>query len=387
MIINSQFDSGNIIVKSADNPNDIRLEIRPDNQSEFLQWFHFRVSNVAGESLKMTIENAGDAAYVGGWPGYKARASYDRETWFMVDTSFDGQNLTIDHQCEADTVWFAYFAPFSMDRHFDLIAWASQSSIAKNVVLGKTLDGQDLDMIVIDKQDDMSVAPEDKLNCWLIARQHPGESMAEWWMEGALNTLLDESHPVTSELLESCRFYIVPNMNPDGSYRGHLRTNAAGANLNREWAEPTMERSPEVFLVRQKMHEVGVDFHMDVHGDEAIPHNFIAGYEAIHDLDPEHMALYDKFEQQLATSTPEFQAEAGYPKSVPNSSDMKKCTDYTAGTFKCLAMTLEMPFKDHDNNPDPVLGWSPVRCGGLAQDCLATLLTMLPDIKAYKAKK
>ena len=34
--------------------------------------------------------------------------------------------------------------------------------------------------------------------------------------------------------------YIVPNMNPDGSRRGHLRTNAAGSNLNREWKNPTM---------------------------------------------------------------------------------------------------------------------------------------------------
>ena len=35
-------------------------------------------------------------------------------------------------------------------------------------------------------------------------------------------------------------------MNPDGSYRGHLRTNASGANLNREWKKPTLEHSPEV---------------------------------------------------------------------------------------------------------------------------------------------
>ena len=35
-------------------------------------------------------------------------------------------------------------------------------------------------------------------------------------------------------------------MNPDGSYRGHLRTNACGANLNREWKAPNLEHSPEV---------------------------------------------------------------------------------------------------------------------------------------------
>lgn len=41
----------------------------------------------------------------------------------------------------------------------------------------------------------------------------------------------------------------MPNVNPDGSIRGHLRTNAVGANLNREWKEPTPERSPEVELL------------------------------------------------------------------------------------------------------------------------------------------
>ena len=47
----------------------------------------------------------------------------------------------------------------------------------------------------------------------------------------------------------------VPNMNPDGSWRGHLRTNATGANLNREWLEPSKERSPEVLAVRNFMDE------------------------------------------------------------------------------------------------------------------------------------
>lgn len=41
-------------------------------------------------------------------------------------------------------------------------------------------------------------------------------------------------------------------MNPDGAVLGNLRTNARGVNLNREWLNPSMENSPEVFLVRKK---------------------------------------------------------------------------------------------------------------------------------------
>jgi hypothetical protein len=43
-------------------------------------------------------------------------------------------------------------------------------------------------------------------------------------------------------------------------------------------------------------------------------------------------------------------------------------------------MTLEMPFKDHDNNPDPVRGWAPERCRQLARDCMVTLAGMVEDL-------
>lgn len=59
------------------------------------------------------------------------------------------------------------------------------------------------------------------------------------------------------------------------SCRGHLRTNACGANLNREWASPTAERSPEVLAVSSAIEATGLDMLLDVHGDEEIPANFI----------------------------------------------------------------------------------------------------------------
>ena len=71
--------------------------------------------------------------------------------------------------------------------------------------------------------------------------------------------LLDADDPVARVLLAQCIFHVVPNMNPDGAVRGNLRTNGAGANLNREWQSPSMEKSPEVFLVRQAMPQTGVD--------------------------------------------------------------------------------------------------------------------------------
>ena len=374
MIITSNFDAGNISVVSAETPSDIRLEINNDNQSEFYQWFYFRVSDVRDTALTLKIMNAGGAAYVDGWTDYQACASYDRDTWFRVPTRYEDGVLTIETEPEEDSIYFAYFAPYSMERHLDLIADISTSPLVRTSVLGHTLDGQALDLVEI------GYGPEGRKPVWLMARQHPGESMAEWWMEGALDFLLDDENPVARKMLDQLHFYIVPNMNPDGSQRGHLRTNAAGINLNREWADATMEKSPEVYLVRKKMHETGVAFHMDVHGDEGLPYNFLAGYEGIPSLTDAQLKLFTDYQDLLCLVSPDFQKTYGYAKDAPGTSDLKKCTDYVAETFGCLAMTLEMPFKDNADMPDADFGWSPDKCRHLAHACLTTLFQMMEEI-------
>lgn len=367
MKISHHFDSGNIKCLDSSNPDDVRLEIIKDNNSDFYQWFHFRVAGAKEQPCTFNIVNAGQSAYVKGWEDYRAVASYDRETWFRVDTQFDGQTLTIDHEPEFDSVYYAYFAPYSMEQHADLIAAAQVSEHVEVINLGETLDGQDMDLLKIGE------AGEGKKICWMIARQHPGETMAEWWMEGMLGRLLDDSDPIARELLNKAVFYVVPNMNPDGSRRGHLRTNAAGANLNREWLEPSMDSSPEVFLVRQKMEETGMDFCLDVHGDEALPYNFIAGSEGVPGWTEERQALHDHYLASLVQASPDFQTEHGYEKDQPGQALMTVCTNYLAHAFNCLSMTLEMPFKDTVDTPDVFEGWSPQRCRKLGEANLDAL--------------
>lgn len=214
------------------------------------------------------------------------------------------------------------------------------------------------------------------IQVWLYARQHPGESMAEWWMEGALEMLTDAGDAAATALREKCTLHIVPNMNPDGSGRGHLRTNAVGANLNREWAEPTPERSPEVLCVRNAMDATGVHWAMDVHGDEAIPANFIAGFEGIPNWNDVQGNRFYAYRNALAEHTPDFQTRLGYPASGPGRANLTMSTNQLANRFShlgCVSMTLEMPFKDHDANPDPDRAWSPERCKTLAHACLEVL--------------
>ena len=159
-----------------------------------------------------------------------------------------------------------------------------------------------------------------------------------------------------------------------------MRTNAAGVNLNREWHAPSAEKSPEVLHVRNAMDESGVDFAMDVHGDEAIPANFFAGFEGIPNwTDAKGEQFYD-FGRRLAAHTPDFQTQMGYGKSAPGKANLSMSTNQVANRFGAVSFTLEMPFKDHDPSPDAEFGWSPERCKALAHACLDTLADMIDEI-------
>jgi murein tripeptide amidase MpaA len=367
MIISSQFDAGNIECIDQSDASNIKLRIRADHQSDFYQWFYFRAGNVKHIACRYTIDNAAGASYTGGWKDYRAVASYDREFWFRVDTSFDGKQLVIEHTSEQDQVYFAYFAPYSMERHADLIAFAQGSEKCQVETLGHTLDGQAIDCLCFGDPD-----KADK-TLWMVARQHPGETMAEWWMEGLINRLVDDSDPVVRSVLQKSVIYLVPNMNPDGSRRGHLRTNAAGVNLNREWHQSSLEKSPEVYYVLEKIKSTGLDFGLDVHGDEALPYNFLAGTEGIPGWSKSRQKKLDLYKQTLASINPDFQTEHGYPANSAGNANMSYCSNALAEHFNAPVMTLEMPFKDALDTPDNEQGWSPERCMKLASSCLDAL--------------
>ncbi len=374
MKIFSNFDGGNINVVKADSPEDIQLTIPNDNQSEYYQWFHFRLETQAQEEHTVKLLNLAKSAYPEGWQGYDVVASYDRDEWFRIPAEFDGDTLTFRFFPEQGSMYFAYFAPYTYDRHQDLLHQAQVNFNCQLETLGSTLDNNDMSLLTIGEPAD------DKKKVWVIARQHPGETMAEWFIEGLLQRLLDETDTVGRALLDKAVFYVVPNMNPDGGIRGHLRTNAAGVNLNREWQTPSMEKSPEVFLVRERMLEIGIDMFLDIHGDEAIPYNFVAGSEGIPSYDERHANLENKFKQALHTITPEFQDEYGYDKDKPGKANLTVCSNWVAEQFKCLSYTVEMPFKDHNAQPDALYGWSPERSLAFGHDMLAATLAVIDDV-------
>jgi murein tripeptide amidase MpaA len=371
--ISQNFDAGAIEVLSTTDVGNIQLNLRSDSNAEFAQWFYFRLQGARDQDATIHIMNAGQATYPDGWVNYRAVASYDRENWFRVETEFDGKVMSIKHTPDTDSVYYAYFEPYSWERHLALLGSVEQSDQVRVEDLGSTVDGRDLNLVVVGN-------PSAKKKVWIIARQHPGETMAEWLVEGTLNSLLDPSNPIARAILDQAVLYVVPNMNPDGSVRGNLRTNAAGANLNREWMTPSLETSPEVYHVKKKIEQVGCDLFLDIHGDEGLPYVFVAGSEMLEGFTEKQMQEQTAFVNSFCAASPDFQTKFGYEASKYNEDLLKLASKYIGHTYKCVSLTLELPFKDNANMPDLEVGWDGSRSMKLGEAMLQPILTAVRNI-------
>ncbi len=186
MEVSQGFDSGAIEVIACDGSR-ADLAIRHDvtaggEPSEFLQWFHFRVSGAEDNGAELRIVNAGATTYPDGWRDYRAVASWNRRDWERIPTRYDGQVLTISLPSAPGPSYIAYFEPYSWERHLALLADCISRG-ARLRRLGASIQGRDIDALVVGH----GARP-----VWIIARQHPGETMAEWFVDGLLQRLLDE---------------------------------------------------------------------------------------------------------------------------------------------------------------------------------------------------
>jgi murein tripeptide amidase MpaA len=376
MQISANFDSGNIEVIDASNPQQVRLAIRPDLNSGHFQWFHFKVEGMQpGQRYGFSLDNAGQSSYPRAWDGYHAVASYDQHTWFRVPSRFAEGALSFEVEAQYAQICFAYFEPYSRERHGRLIEQALNQVGAELFATGKSIEGRAIQVLRVSRN------PAARRRIWVIAQQHPGEHMAEWFIEGLIERLQQRDDTELNALLEQADLYLVPNMNPDGAFRGHLRTNAAGCDLNRAWQSACTAQSPEVFFVQQLMRQVGVDMFLDIHGDEEIPHVFVAGCEGNPGYSPRLQGLENQFRQLLIDKGAEFQTTFGYTPDQFGQANTSLACNSVGMEFDCLAFTIEMPFKDHDDRPNPQTGWNGERSRQLGRDVLSVAAAMVGQLR------
>ena len=378
--ISSRFDCGNIEIIDADDPAAIRLAIRQDVTGPLQEymWFYFVLTGARGLRCGFQVGNAGGTRWAPvGWENYRIVASYDRTEWFRIPTTYGAGTLAWQHAVERDRIWYAYHTPYHAAERMALLERCAASQRARVEVLGETVDGRDLEMITIGEPG------KDKRVCWIVARQHPGETQAEAAAERLVDRLLDEADPVSRSLLQQAVFYVVPNINPDGSARGNYRTNAAGIDLNRAWSNTSKEKSPEVWLVRERMRGTGIDFNLDLHADESRPYVWPVGTAGIPSLTDGQVRLRKAFDQALLRASPDYRPDKPDDRAdpAPGTDPLAMCTSWTAETFGCLSLFIEFPFLDNVFAPDARYGWTAHRSRLFGAACLDALLAVVDDLR------
>ena len=91
---------------------------------------------------------------------------------------------------------------------------------------------------------------KDKRAIILTSRVHPGETMSSYIIEYIIEFLLGNSSMAKS-LRDNFVFKIVPMLNPDGVIVGNYRCNLSGADLNRQWIEPSKKAHPTIYFTKQ----------------------------------------------------------------------------------------------------------------------------------------
>lgn len=378
MFVSIPKDSGNIQVINQENAQNIRLKIRPDNRATNKQWFNFIINGEAGEEFILHIENAGTVSYPK-WNeevAYRAVASSNQDSWERLDTQFDEKTgvLTIRGKLVNTSMQIAYFAPYPYDRHVELIEKAKKIKNCTVSSLGKSVEGRDLTLLTV------GTPGPDKKNIWIIARQHPGETMAEWYVEGLIERL-------QTEALDGAVLHIIPNMNPDGSYHGNLRTNAAGKDLNRQWAVfDNQNTAPEVFYVRQAMlktmRKEGIAAFFDIHGDETHPYVFPDGRGLGCSNNPELIALENEFLDAYIKVCPYLEKESKYEPDLPGEANLNIANAFWAEYTNCLSFVFEMPNKELNHGKD----WTNQECKQFGASLIDPLAQLLPKLSNKRFK-
>ncbi|OLP87779.1 Cytosolic carboxypeptidase 4 [Symbiodinium microadriaticum] len=176
----------------------------------------------------------------------------------------------------------------------------------------------------------------------ITARQHPGEVVGSWAVQGLLRFLLGPT-PAACRLREVYLFHVIPMVNVDGVVHGNSRCTLAGVDPNRVWHDPNPILHPVIFALKNHLRSLsqglqpaathhiggssssssssvrGLEMFLDLHGHSA-------KQIAVHDgAQTEELAVdhpADKGEDEPQAAGPEGEPHNGEPEEAAPESEL-----------------------------------------------------------------
>ena len=196
------------------------------------RWFHFRLEGVKGKLMFLHIPNTEMVR-----PFY----SYDGEEYLRFDAGECSLPQTVYKYFLHDTVYVAYFLPYSHARHkAKADEWAC-SPFVRRQRIGRSGEGRPIEMLILT---DATVPDSLKRRVWIHSRVHTSEAPAAWYLEAMIDELLSDA-PLSREIMPRKENYMVHEPKPAPVRRGYNLSTDQGDNLKINWDRPDSLTPPE----------------------------------------------------------------------------------------------------------------------------------------------
>lgn len=257
--VSTNFEAGRIGRVERIRENHLRCEVPgetdQDGRNRQPSWFYFRLDGVAGRELTLELAGLhGEYNYRrhdgSGHRHMRPVYSYDNRAWRHFESSeWDGESaaVRVRLRAEKDPVWIARQPPYTTAHLQRLMAELRRHPHFRRRMIGRSVEGRPLWLLSVTNP---RLPDSGKKVVWLMARQHAWESGTSWVTEGALRWLLSDDAQA-ARVREAFSFQVLPMADPDGVYRGGVRYNRHGYDLNRNWDAVDPGRMPEIYAQRK----------------------------------------------------------------------------------------------------------------------------------------
>lgn len=255
----TDFDSGGGVEVEIDGDH-VDLEMYDREGYSNLGYFCFRLEGAAGETLTFDVTNRTDSYMPSDYRLYMT-ADLENLDWEMMDEEVGGG---FEQEFEDDEAYICTFRGYPYQNTVDRINDLEDEhpDLVESEVIGQSAD-HELDMYAM-RIDDHDVPDEDKLEYWILTRQHPGETKGSYHTDAAVDYILTQLE--TDGFEQDYRFHVIPHANPDGMYDGLQRYDSNGDDPNRLWDDG--DENVEIEHMKEYLRENienepwwGIDYH------------------------------------------------------------------------------------------------------------------------------
>ena len=257
----NRFDGARLNDFKQLNDSTFQVLITPENTPiNPSPWYAFKIWSLRPDTIYLQLK------YRHAKHRYWPKISHNRKDWAKIDHFIYNQDSTAIRfklPVGKEAQWVAAQPVInSTDTKKWLDSLTARPFVSPVRVIGHSVKGKPLYMVKIGQG-----ATGDKKIIVLLSRQHPPEVTGFTALKYFVNELV-RNDTLTRAFYQKYEVWLFPLLNPDGVDLGHWRHNAAGIDLNRDWAN---YRQPEIdavtkFIVNEakKYHVqpvLGIDFH------------------------------------------------------------------------------------------------------------------------------